>query len=60
MKHLDTIESSKAPKTQNLPLSPSICTPPFCDEFPKGNQGSSSKEGGGVDSQTLAKSIRKA
>ena len=33
MKHLDTIYSSKASKTQNLPLSLSICTPPFCDEL---------------------------
>ena len=29
----------KLQKTQNLPLSPSICTPPFCDELPKGKIG---------------------
>ena len=37
------------PKTKT-PLSPcTICTPPFCDELPKGNQGSSSKGGSGGD-----------
>ena len=50
----------KLQKHQNLPLSPSICTPPFCDELPKGNQDSSSKRGGGVNRRTLAKSERKA
>ena len=50
----------KLQKHQNLPISPSICTPPFCDELPKGNQGPSLKGGGGVDRRTLAKSARKA
>ena len=53
----------KAPKLQNNknhPLSPSKCTPPFCDELPKSNQDSSSKGGGGGDSLMLAKSTRKA
>ena len=49
-----------APK-QKLPLSTCICTPPFCDELPKGNHDSSSKGGGcEVDTLVLAKSTRKA
>ena len=53
-------KAPNTPKTPKLPLSPSICTPPFCDELTKGNQGSSSNGGGGVDRRTLAKSTRKA
>ena len=47
-------------KTQNLPLSTCINTPPFCDELLKGNQDSSSKGGGREECRTLAKSTRKA
>ena len=44
-----------------LPLSPYICSPPFCDELPKGNQESSSKGGAsGVEPLAPAKSARKA
>ena len=56
----------EAPKynlcTPKLPLSLChMCTPPFCDELPKGNQDSSSKGGGGgVDRLAPAKSARKA
>ena len=45
----------------NLPQSPCVCNPPFCDELPKGNQDSSSKGGAcGVESLAPAKSARKA
>ena len=47
-------------KKKKIPLSPSICTPPFCDELPKGNQDLSSKGGGGGDHLNLAKSACKA
>ena len=53
-------KKKKKKKKKNLPLSPSICTPPFCDELPKGNQDSSSKGGGGEDRQAPAKSAHKA
>ena len=33
-------------KTKQSALSKQICTPPFCDEMPKGNQNPSSKGGG--------------
>ena len=54
------LPSSKTKKKKNLSLSLSICTPPLCDELLKGNQDSSSKEGGGGDHLKLAKSVRKA
>ena len=48
-----------APK-QKFPLSTCICTPPFCNEFPKGNYDLSSKGGGcGVDPLVLAKFVHK-
>ena len=47
-------------KTQKLPLSTCINTPPFCDKLPTGNQDSSSKGGGKEECRTLAKSARKA
>ena len=47
-------------KTQNLPLSTCINTPPFCDELPKANQDSSSKGGGEEECRTLAKSACRA
>ena len=35
------------------------CTPPFCDEMPKGNQNPSSKGGGDEELRNHAKSARK-
>ena len=54
------LQNKKKNKKKNLPLSPSICTPHFCDELPKGNQNSSSKGGGGEDRLLLTNSARKA
>ena len=51
-KLLDTIYS--------LPLSPYVCTPPFCDELPKGNHDSSEGGAYGVEPLACAKSTRKA
>ena len=37
-----------------------LCTPPFCDGMPKGNQNPSAKGGGGEDRRNYANSARKA
>ena len=48
-------------QNSNTPISMHICTPPFCNELPKGNHDSSSKGGGcRVEPLALAKSARKA
>ena len=44
--HKPHIQSTK------LPLSPYVCTPPFCDELPKGNHDSS--KGGAYREEPLA------
>ena len=63
--NLNNSTSSNQQKT-TLPLKTktkckvlSICTPPFCDEMPKGNQNPSSKGGGGEERRNRAKSTRK-
>ena len=37
----------------------SLCTPPFCDGMPKGNQNPSSKGGGDEELRSRAKSARR-
>ena len=44
----------------NLPLSPCVCTPPFCDELLKANQDSSKGGACGVEPLAFAKSAHKA
>ena len=45
------------PENKNRMLS--ICTPPFCDRMPKGNQNLSSKGGGSEEHRNRAKFARK-
>ena len=42
-----------------MPKTSFICTPPFCDGMPKGNQNLSSKGGGDEELQNRAKSARR-
>ena len=55
--NLNNSTSSNQQKWNALPNQ--ICTPPFCDWMPKGNQNPSLKGGGGEERQNCAKSARK-